>query len=612
MSEIERKQRQKLAALIVGVTVGTVLIIVGVAMYLNQRQDLAPQPGSAANELRGKIEAGVSQFFDGGAKGYLFWQFSGSPGQGIANDPFSFYKTDGNGQAVCGAAINLKQKYPDRYLGVNMWDIGRHDKSIVKNNFRWLAACKLNVVRIFAGTYINDTNSAKNHVANALAAANEVNQEEGLTGDSAIKILVVVGDYSNGGGGVPKGAPASFYAGDQAEQVAFTDAILTVSSKNTALFGYEIANEAHCQGQTAPMEDYAAWAKKFATKLQTGSSKVGIGQMANFSQPSCDTPFTNDQVSKSGFELSNEAAEITMTSGHFYTSGEKANVIKAMEAAVEFDKDFYIGEASVDGTILGVTAGSGTPDPVLPDLDDSTDPDGGTDEPDDGTDEPGGGTDDPDGGVGTGDPPPDTVVPDNEVATSCEEVYVHMSNYPGYTKGIRELTWAGPITSKEFSATGSLRQYTPGCRKVSNDENPGPWLLMIYHGDPPTILESGAIAISEYALGQLSAPINQAPPQGTYYTATCVQVGEVVFGKDYKVDRNLSDLVPRKACAGVKIHAKAPSTPRPSTPGTPRPSTPELPRTGLDAGQISMLTGIAVLSLGIVLWVKYRPVKPSR
>lgn len=184
----------------------------------------------------------IDLFFQAGAKGFLVWQYSGNlQGTYFASDKWSFFQTD---TAICEVLKQKSQEYPDNFVGVNMYNVGASEfaNGSAAEHMSWLKQnCGVSVIRIFAKT------EGVTGVSNALSAAN----------NAGIKLIVAVGDYSNGGGGIPSGAGKDWYeSGFRGEYQNLATSLVNNFSDNSALFGFELANEPHCSGDRNLLNNY--------------------------------------------------------------------------------------------------------------------------------------------------------------------------------------------------------------------------------------------------------------------------------------------------------------------------------------------------------------------
>jgi len=277
----------------------------------------------------------IDDFLGAGASGFLVWQFGGDVSRPIAVDQFSFFR--GRDEAVCIVMQEKKAQYPGKFIGVNINNIGAVEfaNGVAVGEMRWLRDnCGVTVIRMFAKI------EGASGVSNALAAAQEVTAD----GLGEMKIIVAVGDYANGGGGIPQGAGKSWYeTGYKGEYLSLVNEIVSTLNGNpglkSALYGIELANEPHCGGDASAIEAYTNWGQDIGSILQGVTGNVGYGQMASQDPTRCDSPRPGD------FKISNAAGAITMTSAHFYTDDEKASAFAALQASGELGKPFYIGEA---------------------------------------------------------------------------------------------------------------------------------------------------------------------------------------------------------------------------------------------------------------------------
>lgn len=303
----------------------------------------------------------IDEFFSAGARGYLVWQYGGDlNGRQIAVDQYSFFR-DAHPE-ICEVMQQKANEWPDRFIGVNINNIGANefqDGTALEHLSYLRDNCGVSVVRIFAKI------EGVSGVMSALETANQV---------GGIQLIVAVGDYSNGGGGMPRGAGQSWYesgwrqpyAGVSYEELAIglRDAI-NASPARGALYGFELANEPHCSGNRSAegIQAYRNWAEEAGAILQGASSNVGYGQMASQNTTRCDSPGVNTAAdpSMSDFEFSNRANTITMTSAHYYNEAEKLNALLALSISLDLGKPFYIGEAPPGGDRFGDDVGPDRP-----------------------------------------------------------------------------------------------------------------------------------------------------------------------------------------------------------------------------------------------------------
>lgn len=338
------------------ITVVATLLLLGVGLLvagilITRGSFTSDNADAGEGEMTTALVNSISQFFEEGAQGYMLWQLSGTPNEGLAKDPYSFYRTDSNGQVVCSAYKKLRAKYPTKNLGVNMWDVGRHEKEKAKVNFRWLRDCGGDTVRIFAGTHMSpaDIPLAQQFLATALDAAAEVSAEPG---PRAVKIIVAIGDHANGGGGVMGGAGEEFFTGDDAGFVQYINGVKQAVAGKSALLGLQLANEPQCNGANPPyIGSYVSWVNKFAPRVRQATDKVWIGQSANYEHPSCDSPITGNGINVSGLEQSNSVAAITQMSAHFYNGPERNIAFNSLAIARKLNKPFWVMESNLQGAL---------------------------------------------------------------------------------------------------------------------------------------------------------------------------------------------------------------------------------------------------------------------
>lgn len=264
-----------------------------------------------------------------GAAGFLIWQYSGnlSANEYFGNDKYSFFQDTENGQAVCELLSNKKSNFD--FVGVNMWNVGasNYSESLVEKHFKWLKDnCGVTVVRTFA------KEGGAAGMQKVLTAAK----------NAGIKVIIAIGDYSNGGGGIPAGADMAWYRSGYQDHKQFAEKIAASVSNHPALHTLELANEPHCGGEPPETLDYYTnnWGKDVASVLQGHGAYVGYGQMAN-PNGVCDSP------SSGGFQTSNSIPQINITSAHFYNETEYQASLEALRISNQLGKPFYIGEANI-------------------------------------------------------------------------------------------------------------------------------------------------------------------------------------------------------------------------------------------------------------------------
>ncbi len=295
--------------------------------------DRSPIP---ANVLANHID----KFFSQGASGFLVWQYSGDlfgqfggVGKGVVfgNDGNSFfYNSDKNSRdaKICQTLKAKANQYGDKFVGVNIFNAGadQFSSEALKAHFSWLKNdCGVKVIRVFA----------KEGGANGMSKALQAAQGAG------VQLIITVGDYSNGSIGLPTGAGKTWYETEyKKEYKTFAQSIVNAVKGNPALYGLELANEAHCGGQSPDtLIAYTNnWGLEIGNLLRQATGNVGYGQMAD-PNGICDSPTTG------GFKTSNSISPITMTSAHYYTKGNLEASLQALSQSKELGKAFYIGEA---------------------------------------------------------------------------------------------------------------------------------------------------------------------------------------------------------------------------------------------------------------------------
>lgn len=308
------------------------------------------QPGKPSTTIN--LAGEIDEFLTAGAAGYLVWQYSGDAGLGteFASDPYAFFRNRPEGTAICSTLKAAADKHPGKFIGVNMWDAGnsKHSEAKVADHFSWLKnTCGVTVIRTFSK---EGGAQGAQKLMNAATSA-------------GVKVMFAIGDYSNGGGGIPSGVDSSFYTtGYTGEFQTLATDVMNATSGNGALFGYELANEAHCRGDQAAVTAYRNWGEYIGAILGRGSSNVGYGQKASENTTMCDSPGVNVPSGPSHFEYTNSASNITMTSGHYYNTAEKSLALEALTQSKGLlngqGKMYYVGEAPAtirasDGTTVG-------------------------------------------------------------------------------------------------------------------------------------------------------------------------------------------------------------------------------------------------------------------
>lgn len=265
------------------------------------------------------------------ASAVLVWQYSGERGTGqeFGNDKYSFFRNIAPGPAICKKMNDLRAEFaangvPTK-LGVNMWDAtdAKHSETKVTEHFKYLKeSCGTDIVRVFAKSSYPD-GSGVTKVINAVQSA-------------GIQVIIAIGDYSNGGGGMPQGAPGSWYGGGyESEYLTFAQTVKQLAAGRGGVYGLELANEPHCGNDANILPAYINWVNTMAAQL-AGTGKIGIGQMGN-AGGACDNP------DDGSFTQSNSSSNIQMASAHYYTAEDKEMALRARKATPS-GKEFYIGE----------------------------------------------------------------------------------------------------------------------------------------------------------------------------------------------------------------------------------------------------------------------------
>lgn len=292
-----------------------------------------PRAEAAGNT---NLAAEIDEFFAAGAQGYLVWQYSGDRGFGeeFASDPYAFFRNQPSGLEVCSILKQKADANPGKFVGVNMWDAGdgKHSEAKLVDHFSWLKnTCGVTVVRTFAKA------GGADGVRKLVSAASQ----------AGVKIMPAIGDYSNGGGGIPSGVGSDFFTtGYTGEYQSLAQGVVGASAGHAGLFGYELANEVHCRGDANALTAYTNWGKAIGAILRSGSPNVGYGQKASENTTLCDSPGGPTAPNgQSHFTFSNAIPEISMTSGHYYNPAEKALALQALTQSQALGKMYYVGEA---------------------------------------------------------------------------------------------------------------------------------------------------------------------------------------------------------------------------------------------------------------------------
>lgn len=285
-----------------------------------------------------QLATDIDKFVEAGAVGYLVWHYSGTYGDGghFGNDIHSFFQNDGTGPGTVCGTLQSKSSLPNFFVGVNIWDLGdpKYSQSQIESHFNWLKEnCGVSVVRTFA--YAGSSTDNTSGIQKVLSAA----------ANTGIKIIFAIGDYSNGGGGVPKGAGLDWYkSGYEGEYLSFALAVASTVANNDSVFALELANEPHCGGDPSILPEYIKWADKVASQISY-AAPIGIGQMASHPQEVCDNPTGGGD---SGFAKSNSSPSLSYSSGHYYDNTAFNLNLAAARLNV---KPFYVGEAGSGGAL---------------------------------------------------------------------------------------------------------------------------------------------------------------------------------------------------------------------------------------------------------------------
>lgn len=282
-----------------------------------------PTPVYAQAVSADKLGPEIDEFAAAGAKAYLVWQFSGDKISPFANDKYSFFK----GDPICAVLASRKDTL---MVGVNMWDAGAHDQQAIINNFSYLATeCGVKIIRVFG-------------YAGGVEGVDKVINAAKATG---IQLVIAIGDYSNGGGGMPKAADGSWYSsGYRGEYLTLARGIRDrVAQDPGAVWAIELANEPHCGGNQALIVPYRGWVQAMTKELASSGVQIGIGQMASQSTTRCDSP-------PDDYKSTNSVSGVDVSSAHYYNDAEKLSALSAAQVASSIGKVFYIGESGFAGS----------------------------------------------------------------------------------------------------------------------------------------------------------------------------------------------------------------------------------------------------------------------
>lgn len=271
---------------------------------------------------------------------YLVWQYSGDRWNALGNDQYSFFR----GSPVCDLLEQANVAYPGR-IGVNMWNISTRAGE-AEGHFRYLHdECGVSIIRIFGDLDYPGGNfgavAALQQTLNAAAAAQ-------------VQLIIALGNY-NGDMGSPHmpsnivSYPTPWYSsGYLTSYLGWVTTVSGAVGGHTALYGFELANEPHCSGLPDCVGPYVSWARAVSAAIRRASPNrgvnVGIGQMASFNATRGDSPGVG---TPSDYERSNSVPNITMASGHYYSTCSRANNILAAQIARRIGRPFYVGEAGI-------------------------------------------------------------------------------------------------------------------------------------------------------------------------------------------------------------------------------------------------------------------------
>jgi hypothetical protein len=303
---------------------------------------------SAADDYKpmtaAQIEAEMDLFLgEKQASGYLVWQYSGDRMDPLGNDQYSFFYNLDSEPQICQALKKMSQKYTDKFIGVNMFDVGKKGTAYAAKHFKHLHDdCGVTVIRTFPSE------------SGGVSAVEAVREAADQTG---IKIIYAIANPYYGTGGIPTFEAMAtdhwqFYkSGYNGEYKTYALSILQAAkAKPNTLFGLELANEPHCldgAGDSGALTAYKNWANVMAGVLSSAGN-VGIGQMASDANSACDSPSLGNSGS-TPFAQSNSSPNINMASAHYYTDTAKEQALKAADEAKSIGKMFYIGEAGWGG-----------------------------------------------------------------------------------------------------------------------------------------------------------------------------------------------------------------------------------------------------------------------
>lgn len=297
--------------------------------------------GASTADANGKtlshdLGSDIDYFLGQGAIGYLVWQYSNTHIAPLGNDQYSFWQDDTN---VCATLKTKAAQYPDKFIGVNMWDVSLHPDQF-DNIFGYLSkSCGVTMIRISSR---DDGAITPQKVDATIKAA----------AGYGLKVIVQADDFPNIvfpslGPDLQSridGTPG-YYAGAANDSSAYQThlkAVVDAIKGNSNLYALEVMGEPHCASNANCVAPYVAWAHHSADNVKKwsgGSIKVGLGQAAASDNGRGDSPAPGD------FAASNDSSSIDLTSGHYYDDEMRAVVVEAMGASKSLGKPFFIGEA---------------------------------------------------------------------------------------------------------------------------------------------------------------------------------------------------------------------------------------------------------------------------
>ena len=300
----------------------------------------APRAQAISQELDNLNANGVTNF--------LYWQYSGGVNDGttMAGDVYSFYK----GDPLCDVLKTHAGSFQN--LGVNMYDLGSYNDGVISDALSYVRnSCGVNLVRVWA------TPDRLDGVKRALQIASS----------RGVKLIVTLWDTvnnsSNGGDWFQYGY----------QTVGYLDYIRNAVSQlrgYSSLYGYELANEPHCDGDMSCIPYYINWVNISAQAIRSidSSHQIGIGQIAAQPGTRGDSAGASVPGYPSDFIRSNNSSSISIASAHYYNPGEIPNVLQVKDQAESIGKEFYVGEHGLecDGNFSGVPPGIPPITPYIP------------------------------------------------------------------------------------------------------------------------------------------------------------------------------------------------------------------------------------------------------